>query len=74
VTGQYLAIDDQANGAVQIIFALKRILNIGLLAWLCLDVANERELTMIQNFFDLQKMIDSFFDEDWLISWLPDDL
>jgi len=29
---------------------------------------------MIQNFFDLQKMIDSFFDEDWLISWLPDDL
>jgi len=60
--------------SVLIIFALKRILNIGLLAWLCLDVTNEREVTMIQNIFALQKMIDRFFDEDWLISWLPDDL
>ncbi len=29
---------------------------------------------MLQKFFDYQHIIDQFFADDWLISWLPDDL
>jgi len=61
-------------GSTLFISALQRILNIALIACACLDVSNERENAMIQKLFDLQKMVDRFFDEDWKISWLPDDL